>query len=103
VTNNAGDYSFTGVAWGEHSIEVVAATLPAGVAPATDADGVATPNVATLLPGCSEENDALHFGYGTAGVPMLAPAGAALLGLALVLAGAVWITLGRRASTYEND
>jgi hypothetical protein len=97
TTDAAGDYSFTGVAWGELRIGVVAATLPPTVAPATDADGVATPNEATLLPGCSEENDALHFAYEGAGVPMLAPTMAALLGLALILAGALRITLARRA------
>ncbi len=69
TTTGDGNYQFAALPWGEFSISVRAATLPAGSFPTTDPDGVGTPHVATALRGCSETSTAQDFGYGSAPNP----------------------------------
>ena len=47
ITAGDGNYSFSYLA-GSYSVNVVPATLPAGVAPTYDLDGIGTPNTASV-------------------------------------------------------
>ena len=67
VTAGDGDYSFDHLPPGTYSVRVVAATLPAGVAPTFDLDGTGTANTATLSLAAGAHRTDADFGYrGTA-------------------------------------
>ncbi|MBW8873571.1 MAG: carboxypeptidase regulatory-like domain-containing protein [Acidobacteria bacterium] len=69
VTSGDGNYTFSNLAGGSYSVRVVAATLPAGLAPTYDLDGVATPNIAAFSLGVGQNRTDVDFGYrGTASV-----------------------------------
>ena len=69
TTSGDGAYTFGSLADGSYTVRIVTATLPAGVAPTYDLDGVATPNAAAVsLSGGANRTDE-DFGYrGTASV-----------------------------------
>ncbi len=69
TTSGDGNYTFSNLDSGTYSVRVVAATLPAGLAPTYDLDGIATPNIASFsLAGGTNRTD-VDFGYrGTASV-----------------------------------
>jgi beta-glucanase (GH16 family) len=69
ATTGDGDYQFSGLPWGEYSVSVQSASLPAGAFPISDPDGVGTPHVASALLGCSDTSYAQDFGYGGAPNP----------------------------------
>jgi beta-glucanase (GH16 family) len=69
TTAGAGDYQFLALPWGEYTVSVRTATLPAGAFPTTDPDGVGTPHIASALLGCSDTSSAQDFGYGSAPNP----------------------------------
>ncbi|MFY9821172.1 MAG: SdrD B-like domain-containing protein [Thermoanaerobaculia bacterium] len=71
TTTTAGDgnYTFSNLMAGNYSVQVVAATLPAGVAPSYDLDGIATPNIASFSLAGGQNRTDVDFGYrGTASV-----------------------------------
>jgi len=69
ATAGNGNYTFSNLGAGTYTVRVVAATLPAGVAPTFDADGIVTPNVATVSLGANQNLTTVDFGYrGTASV-----------------------------------
>ncbi|MEM1181733.1 MAG: SdrD B-like domain-containing protein [Acidobacteriota bacterium] len=63
VTAGDGSYAFLDVPPGTYTLEVDPQTLPAGVRPSFDPDGVATPNRATLSPTDGQSLDDADFGY----------------------------------------
>jgi hypothetical protein len=67
TTAGDGDYQFAALPWGEYTVSVQTATLPAGASPTADPDGVGTPHVASALLGCSDTSTGQDFGY--AGAP----------------------------------
>jgi hypothetical protein len=67
VTGGDGNYTFTGLAGGTYTVRIVASTLPQESAPTFDADGTATPDVATVTLATGEDRTDVDFGYrGTA-------------------------------------
>ncbi len=71
TTTTAGDgnYTFNNLAAGTYTVKVVPGTLPAGVTPTFDLDGVATANQATLTLAAGSLRTDVDFGYrGTASV-----------------------------------
>src|SRR6185312_8997492 len=71
TTTTAGDgnYTFNNLAAGTYTVKVVPGTLPAGVTPTFDLDGVATANQATLTLAAGASRTDVDFGYrGTASV-----------------------------------
>src|SRR6185312_8068303 len=69
VTSGDGNYTFSNLAGGNYSVRVVAATLPAGLAPTYDLDGVGTPNIASFTLAAGQNRTDVDFGYrGTASV-----------------------------------
>lgn len=63
TTNAAGGYEVDGLPPGDYTITVDPGTLPAGVSPTFDADGVATPNTAAVTLGDGVEYRDGDFGY----------------------------------------
>ncbi|HEX4962858.1 MAG TPA: SdrD B-like domain-containing protein, partial [Thermoanaerobaculia bacterium] len=69
TTSGDGNYTFSFLNAGNYSVRIVTSTLPAGVAPTYDLDGVATPNIASFSLNGGEEKTDVDFGYrGTASV-----------------------------------
>ncbi|HEX3557099.1 MAG TPA: SdrD B-like domain-containing protein [Thermoanaerobaculia bacterium] len=69
TTAGDGNYQFSNLLGGTYSVRVVAATLPAGLAPTFDLDGIGTPNIATFTLGAAASRSDVDFGYrGTASV-----------------------------------
>ena len=67
TTSGDGNYTFGSLAAGTYTVRIVPATLPPGVAPTFDADGVGTANAATLTLATGEHRTDVDFGYqGTA-------------------------------------
>ncbi len=66
VTSGDGNYTFSDVP-GNYSVMVVASTLPAGVAPSYDLDGIATPNVASFTLAAGQNRTDVDFGYKNTG------------------------------------
>ena len=67
TTSGDGNYTFGNLAAGTYTIRIVPATLPPGMAPTFDADGVGTANAATLTLASGEHRTDVDFGYqGTA-------------------------------------
>ena len=62
VTASDGLYSFEDVADGSYTVRVVASTLPAGLAPTFDADGIGTAHTAAVTVGGANRDD-VDFGY----------------------------------------
>jgi hypothetical protein len=90
-----GSYSFENLPWDRYTIEVDPGTLPAGLAPTNDPDGISTANQAELLLGCVEDNAAENFGFGpTLEVPSMRGVGLVLL--AMSLTGSMSLVLSRR-------
>jgi len=69
TTSGDGEYQFAALPWGEYSVSIQTATLPAGAFPTSDPDGLGTPHVASALRGCSDTSSAQDFGYGGAPNP----------------------------------
>src|SRR5205085_232205 len=69
TTSGDGNYTFSNLLAGSFSVRVVDTSLPVGVTPTFDLDGIVTPNIATFdLPGGASRTD-VDFGYrGTASV-----------------------------------
>ena len=65
TTTGDGDYQFANLPWGEYSVSIQVATLPAGSLPTIDPDGTVTPNIASALRGCSDMILSQDFGYGS--------------------------------------
>ncbi|MEA2602424.1 MAG: large repetitive protein [Acidobacteriota bacterium] len=69
ITSGDGNYTFSSLVAGTYSVRVVTASLPAGMAPTFDADGIATPHVATFTLTTGQARTDVDFGYrGTASV-----------------------------------
>ncbi|HYU35247.1 MAG TPA: SdrD B-like domain-containing protein [Thermoanaerobaculia bacterium] len=64
-----GLYGFTQLPEGRYTVSVVASTLPAGYVQTYDADGLNTPNAATVTLEADETNLAVDFGYRPAASP----------------------------------
>lgn len=60
TTTNNGNYVFPGLAAGTYSVRVFP---PSGYTPTTDADGISTPNVASITLAPAEERLDVDFGY----------------------------------------
>src|SRR5205823_2310309 len=71
-TNRRGgecNYKFSHVVGGTYSVRIVPTTLPAGVGPTYDLDGIATANIATFTLNAGASRTDVDFGYvGTASV-----------------------------------
>ena len=63
VTDANGGYSFSGLPPGKYTVVVSGATLPAGLTPTYDADGVATASTTSLTLTNNETNTTIDFGY----------------------------------------
>ncbi|MEN6645468.1 MAG: SdrD B-like domain-containing protein [Armatimonadia bacterium] len=63
ATNGSGLYLFSNLRVGTYTVQVVASTLPANVAPTYDLDGIATAHVATASLGYGEDRRDVDFGY----------------------------------------
>lgn len=63
VTSAAGTYGFPNLPQGSYKVTVDPATLPAGIHPTFDLDGINTPNKALLNLGPQETNLSVDFGY----------------------------------------
>jgi hypothetical protein len=68
TTNSNGNYSFSGLLGGTYQVRIDTTTLPSGLAPTYDLDGIATANVATFT--LSQSRSDVDFGYRT---PPVAP------------------------------
>ena len=75
TTTTAGDgnYTFGNLAAGSYSVRVVTSTLPAGVAPTFDLDGVATANFASFTLAAGQNRTDVDFGYKINGCAVGAP------------------------------
>ncbi|PIE59037.1 MAG: hypothetical protein CSA33_00250 [Desulfobulbus propionicus] len=62
ITDENGYYSFTNLPYGTYTVEVDTATLPVGMEPTTDGDGLGTPNSVTGLLN-EPVNNNFNFGY----------------------------------------
>jgi hypothetical protein len=58
-----GYYTFTGLPAGRYTVTVSTSTLPAGLTPTYDLDGIGTPNKAGLTLGAGQSNPNVDFGY----------------------------------------
>ncbi|RMH15160.1 MAG: hypothetical protein D6696_21430, partial [Acidobacteria bacterium] len=67
VSGPDGAYGFANLAAGTYTVEVDPTTLPPGLAPTFDFDGIATPDRATLALADGETNNLVDFGYGPCG------------------------------------
>lgn len=93
-----GSYSFENLPWDRYTIEVDPGTLPAGLAPTNDPDGIATANQAELLLGCVEDNAAKNFGFGpTLEVPSMRGVGLVLLAISLIASMSLVLSRRQRA------
>ncbi|HRC85675.1 MAG TPA: SdrD B-like domain-containing protein, partial [Thermoanaerobaculia bacterium] len=63
VTAGDGNYSFTGLAAGSYTVEVMAATLPAGSVQTYDLDGTGTANTAAATLAAGQNRTDVDFGY----------------------------------------
>ncbi len=64
ATSGNGNYNFANLPLGSYSVRVATSTLPAGLAPTFDLDGIATPHIAsTTLTLAQAERDDVDFGY----------------------------------------
>src|SRR6185312_7035096 len=63
TTAGDGNYTFFNLVAGNYSVKVVASTLPAGMAPTYDLDGIATPNIATFTLAAGANRTDVDFGY----------------------------------------
>lgn len=69
VTNSSGFYSFTNLPAGAYTISIDPTTLPAGLIPSYDLDGIASAHTAQVTLAAGESNANLDFGYtGTAAI-----------------------------------
>ena len=67
TTSGDGNYSFDNLEAGTYTVRVVASSLPAGLAPTYDLDGIATANTASVTLTAGASRDDADFGYrGTA-------------------------------------
>ncbi len=63
VTNSSGYYYFSGLYAGAYEVRVDDSTLPAGLTPIYDYDGIITPHVADVTLAAGERNLDVDFGY----------------------------------------
>src|SRR5947199_1531525 len=63
TTAGDGNYTFNNLLAGTYSVRVVASSLPAGVTPSYDLDGIATANVATFTLTAVAHRTDVDFGY----------------------------------------
>ncbi len=63
TTSGDGNYTFGNLSAGTYSVKVIAGSLPAGVSPSYDLDGIATPNIATLTVTAGQNRTDVDFGY----------------------------------------
>ncbi len=63
TTSGDGNYSFTNLIAGTYTVKIVAASLPAGLAPTYDLDGAATANTATFTLTTGQNRNDVDFGY----------------------------------------
>src|SRR5207253_1291806 len=65
TTTTAGDgnYTFSNLAGGSYTVRIVASSLPAGVAPSFDLDGIATANQASFTLAAGQNRTDVDFGY----------------------------------------
>ena len=69
TTSGDGNYTFGNLIAGTYTVRVVTSTLPAGLAPTYDLDGVGTANIATFTLAAGQTRTDVDFGYrGTASV-----------------------------------
>ncbi len=67
VTSGDGTYNFTNLSAGNYTVRVVSSTLPAGLAPSYDLDGIGTPHTAAASLTAAQNRTDVDFGYrGTA-------------------------------------
>ncbi|HEX4497346.1 MAG TPA: SdrD B-like domain-containing protein, partial [Thermoanaerobaculia bacterium] len=66
VTSGDGNYTFSDVA-GNYTVRVVSSTLPAGVVPSYDLDGIATANSASFALAAGQNRTDVDFGYKNSG------------------------------------
>src|SRR5207253_1129676 len=67
ATSGDGNYTFSHLMAGHYTVRVVASSLPSGVTPTYDLDGVATANVASFDLAGGENKTDVDFGYRGAG------------------------------------
>lgn len=63
VTAAGGAYSFVDLYPGTYTVSVAPASLPPGVVPSFDADGIGTPHTATVVIGDGKDHPEIDFGY----------------------------------------
>src|SRR5262249_32213501 len=63
TTSGDGNYTFGNLAGGTYTVKIVASSLPAGVAPSFDLDGIATANQATFTLAAGANRTDVDFGY----------------------------------------
>jgi hypothetical protein len=63
TTSGDGNYSFTNLLAGQYRVQIVAGTLPAGLAPSFDIDGTATMHTATVQVAAATNRTDVDFGY----------------------------------------
>ena len=63
TTSGDGNYSFTNLLAGQYRVQIVTATLPAGLTPSFDVDGIATPHTATVQLAAATNRTDVDFGY----------------------------------------
>jgi serine-aspartate repeat-containing protein C/D/E len=63
ATSGNGNYTFSNLPAGNYTVRIVAASLPAGVAPTYDLDGIATANQAAFTLAAGQARADVDFGY----------------------------------------
>ena len=63
ITSGDGGYTFGNLPAGNYSVRVVASTLPAGLAPTYDLDGIASANIASASLAGGQNRSDVDFGY----------------------------------------
>ncbi len=63
ITSGDGNYTFDGLPAGTYTVSIVTGTLPTGVGPTYDLDGVATANKATFTLAAGADRTDVDFGY----------------------------------------
>src|SRR5437763_3583588 len=63
TTSGDGNYTFSNLMAGNYSVRVVTSSLPAGVGPTYDLDGIATPNIASFTLAAGASRTDVDFGY----------------------------------------
>ena len=63
TTSGDGNYTFNNLAGGSYTVRIVASSLPAGVAPSFDLDGIATANQASFTLAAGANRTDVDFGY----------------------------------------